>query len=874
MGWVASHPLAIILSFVLVSAALVYPFLLLQPTETASQEPEGLLFEARHLAADRFASSAHRMVFIVEARDGDLLRAEPLAELWENCRALREDPEIGPKLLRYPPPGPGEEIHGLRTIADLIDGQLRAAGQPVLDDAEEPAVRDAAARTLSMLSPEQLGLSQGTEEDPDDGRWRAPAMLLPVLLDNELLGGGGDHGSLGSGSVEKEELARRVLAHLRGAQRSLRVWGIATDVNLTSAEQGKAAGPFIGLTLFVALLLVGLLLRSYWSVAVVGLSLGMLMLWLRGLSNLMGLKQDQILATIVPIAMISFGVDFAFHAIGRYREASGAGHAPRTAFRIGLAGTLGALLLAMSTDAAAFLSNLSAGIESLAQFGVAAAAATVASFLLLGIFTPLVLMRIEEHRRAPRGPRTTGGALAEFIGGALASMGATAATLVMVFIQPALGVALLVAYGILFLLLPALLLPRPRLRSPGSGEPPLAPRPDGGQFHWLGALVSGLAGHRSYVLAVTVLFTAGAVSLALRVETRFDVRDFFSPSSDFVVGLGKFDEHIGNRSGEPALVYVEGPLADPRAVAALRAFALEIQALETDTIARDAAGVPQIEPGLLDVVDMISGGAPGTEPELLSAYQAALRDGLSGGGSRPDLSPDQVRTLLWVSDDGTRVATALRMRIPGSRSNENLAEVRAAMEPLVDRLRERLRPLDPTAMAVFTGRPVARHAALDAMRHAFRFSLLIAMGLCLLLATLFMRSLRFGLISIIPILLVVSWLHAFMYLAGYSINVVTATIGAISIGVGIDFSVHFIMRYREEIARGLRREAALYAAGAGTGGALLGAGFSSIAGFSILILAPMPMFSAYGVLTAVMIFMASVASLLVLPSLLSFATPE
>ena len=64
-----------------------------------------------------------------------------------------------------------------------------------------------------------------------------------------------------------------------------------------------------------ALLFVGLLLRSYWSVAVVGLSLGALMLWLKGLSNLVGLKQDQILTTIVPIAMVSFGVDFAFRAM-------------------------------------------------------------------------------------------------------------------------------------------------------------------------------------------------------------------------------------------------------------------------------------------------------------------------------------------------------------------------------------------------------------------------------------------------------------------------------------------------------------------------------------------------------------------------------
>ena len=136
-----------------------------------------------------------------------------------------------------------------------------------------------------------------------------------------------------------------------------------------------------------------------------------------------------------------------------------------------------------------------------------------------------------------------------------------------------------------------------------------------------------------------------------------------------------------------------------------------------------------------------------------------------------------------------------------------------------------------------------------------------------------MRSLRHALVSIAPILMVVAWLYAFMHLAGYSVNVVTATIGAISIGVGIDFAVHFTMRFREELASCTCRKLALYQAGAGTGGALLGAGISSILGFSILALAPMPMFAAYGLLTAVMITMASVATLLVLPSLLILVTP-
>ena len=56
--------------------------------------------------------------------------------------------------------------------------------------------------------------------------------------------------------------------------------------------------------------------------------------------------------------------------------------------------------------------------------------------------------------------------------------------------------------------------------------------------------------------------------------------------------------------------------------------------------------------------------------------------------------------------------------------------------------------------------------------------------------------------------------------------------------------------------------------------ALIASAGSSICGFAIMALAPMPMFSAYGILTAVMVFMAAAAALLVLPSLLLLVTPE
>jgi len=154
---------------------------------------------------------------------------------------------------------------------------------------------------------------------------------------------------------------------------------------------------------------------------------------------------------------------------------------------------------------------------------------------------------------------------------------------------------------------------------------------------------------------------------------------------------------------------------------------------------------------------------------------------------------------------------------------------------------------------------------------ALQVSLPIAVAVCLMIAAAFMRSIRLALIVIVPILVVVAWLYAFMFVFGFAINLVTATIGALSIGIGIDFAIHFTERWREEHAALGDATAAVRAAAEGTGLALVGSAASSIVGFAIMAFAPMPLFASYGLLTAVMIAMALFASLAVLPSLLVLA---
>jgi len=858
-----------------ITALLVVPMLLMAPEQSASTEPQGDVFTARDRIDDTFTSTAHPTLIIIEPDDGDFLRAEPLGLLLSAEQALRADPELGPTLLPYFESDSGTDVIGVLSLADLVDAELRSTEIDGITAATDEQVKQAGSVVIERFGARSglLGLSAQSSEGPTG--WAVPALAITVVSDDTVLGFGALSVSLGGDTaVEEFDRATQEVFRVDG----LSAHGVAIDVNLTSQEQGQVAGPFIGLTVLAALVLVGLTFRSYWVLATVSVAFLGLIIWLKGITHLIGLKDDLILSLIVPVAMISFGVDFAFHALGRYREERAEGRSSGPAFVVGMTAVSGALLLALTSDAVAFLANLTSGIESINQFGVGAAIALASAYLLLGVLTPLVVSQIEGAVPVPLpGQRSTSLRVAASVGAAALTM---TSVLFLVFILPWLGVVLAVVTTLVVLVLP--LIVQRRRPGPRMGDEALDTQASGLAVQ-VGRLVAGLTTKRRLVLPLAVVATIAAGMFALRVPAEFDVEDFFASDTDFVVALNQLDTHVGERGGEPALLYIEGNLSDPEALAAVQGRVEEIRALDTDLLARDADGVG-VEGGIFEIFDAVwdsepmativdqetgvpltdtnGDRIPDTSDQVEAVVAVAGARGVPFDATRLLLTPDQVNTLVDLN--GSESRTVFRMGVVNSRSQESVAAIKAELDPITAALAS---DLGGTFVQI-TGSPFVREASLQATNRALLISLPVALILCLIISAVFLRSLRYGLASIAPIVMVVAWLYGFMYLAGFAINLVTATIGAVSIGIGIDFAIHFIVRYRQELQRLGSRHAAAVVTGEGTGLALVASAASSAVGFAILALAPMPLFAAYGLLTALMITMALVATLAVLPSIL------
>ena len=130
------------------------------------------------------------------------------------------------------------------------------------------------------------------------------------------------------------------------------------------------------------------------------------------------------------------------------------------------------------------------------------------------------------------------------------------------------------------------------------------------------------------------------------------------------------------------------------------------------------------------------------------------------------------------------------------------------------------------------------------------------------------QALSLALLTTGPILIVVVWLYGAIAWFGYGLNMVTVAIATMSLGVGIDYVIHVVERFREERLNGLDALPALSAVGAGSGIALVGSALSDITGFIVISRSSMGFFATFGLFSALMISLSLIASLILAPAAL------
>lgn len=232
--------------------------------------------------------------------------------------------------------------------------------------------------------------------------------------------------------------------------------------------------------------------------------------------------------------------------------------------------------------------------------------------------------------------------------------------------------------------------------------------------------------------------------------------------------------------------------------------------------------------------------------------------------------PEELRNQLvrpYLSEDGNQLRISLRVvdSDPTLKRNEFLQEIEQGLIENFD--------LEPEQVTL-TGALVLYNNMLQSLFDSQIKTLgLVFVALLIMLMVQF-RSLVVALIALAPSIASALIVLGGMGWIGLPLDLMTITVAAISVGIAVDDSIHYVHRYAEELPRDNRPIATMRRCHASTGRAMYFTSITIIAGFSILVLSNFKPTIYFGLLTGTAMLIALLCNLSVLPSLLLALKPK
>jgi predicted RND superfamily exporter protein len=157
----------------------------------------------------------------------------------------------------------------------------------------------------------------------------------------------------------------------------------------------------------------------------------------------------------------------------------------------------------------------------------------------------------------------------------------------------------------------------------------------------------------------------------------------------------------------------------------------------------------------------------------------------------------------------------------------------------------------------------------DLLRQNLAKSMLISIALILVITTVAFRSLKYGVLAIVPLLMGIMFNFMLMGILGIPLDMTTIMVSAVAIGVGVDDAIHFLLHYRMHLRNQAGdKQTAVKQTMVVTGRPILLTTVSIVGGLLVLSLASFRPIVYFGILVVVTLSAACASTLLVLPVIL------
>ncbi|GEM_PF-1001948 len=590
----------------------------------------------------------------------------------------------------------------------------------------------------------------------------------------------------------------------------------ATQVMLEQINESanRSIRTLLPIAFIMVVIILSIVFRSFLETFLSLSVLVIAIIWTFGFGVLLGYQFNPMIVA-VPILLTGLVIDYGIQVTMRYREERDKGYNPKMSHILAISTVGVALVLTSFTTSVGFLSKTLSNVEAMQQFGMLAAVGIISSFFLMVAFLPSVI-RIFDKRKEEK--------------------------------------------------------------EKGRGSKRLVDKTERYGKNIIGGMLSTSAQaadkHPVLVILVVSIITFSSIYGVLNIDSTFDIEDFLPDDQPQSKNMGYIRANFEVTTNHAYVIIEDGDFSSSEYLYALDEASNDI----SDSEIVGGYGDDVVTP--LTVLRNYGTAPPGSLDHNSSIVQKFAESDTTGDGI-PDenvaelyemlydfeRSRESIENVLYRESEGEYVSSLIRSSVDQEKILDDLDNALV----LENDLEEAVEPLEREGFSTkITANPMINQEMTSELMTTQSRSLIFTVLIVALTLSLifyhFHKSIILGVITTIPVAMITMWIIGTMYLLGVPFNVMTVSITALTVGMGIDYSILVTHRFMEERSGGDDLSAAMSETVQKKGAALLGSAGTTIAAFVILAASDILLLSQFGYVTALALLYSFIVAVFVLPS--------